>query len=274
VAVSAGAKVIALGSYVDLAAPPVAAAVGAAATHDVLVVAGAPTADRRGASGAAAAGPPAASDAPDALVRAGGVDEDRQPAEPYRAGAVDVLAPGVGVTSVGLGKSGVRAVSGTQYAVAFVAGVAALVRAAYPNLTAPQVAHRIKVTSASPGGAPPRDGTGWGMVSAEAAVTKALPEEDRHVGAGTGKGGAAGRVALAVLVAAVLMGLAAVAVLARRTRRARATRAGAGYPATGEAPDPPDPPDLADPVGDPLDLVDHLPGLIDHVGDPRGAEDG
>jgi subtilisin family serine protease len=266
VAVSAGAKVIALGSYVDLTAPPVAAAVDAAATHDVLVVAGAPTADRPGA-----AGPPAA---PDALVRAGGVDEDKQPAEPYRAGAVDVLAPGVGVTSVGPGKSGMRAVSGTQYAVAFVAGVAALVRSAYPNLTAPQVAHRIKVTSASPGGAPAADGTGWGMVSAEAAVTKALPEEDRHVRAGTGKSGAAGRVAQAVLVGAVLMGLAAVAVLARQARRARATRAGAGYPATGEAPDPPGPPDLADQVGDPLDLVDHLPGLVDHVGDPRGDEDG
>jgi membrane-anchored mycosin MYCP len=271
VAVSAGAKVIALGSYVDLAAPPVAAAVGAAVGHDVLVVVGAPTADRPGA----ATGPPA-----DALLRAGGVDEDRQPAEPYRAGAVDVLAPGIGVTSLGPGKSGVRAVSGTQYAVAFVAGVAALVRSAYPNLTAPQVAHRIKVTSAPPGGASTGDGTG--MVSAETAVTRALPEEHRHLRAGAGKCGAAGAVARAALVGVVLVGLAAVAVLARRARRARATLAGAGYPATGE---PPDPPGFADHVGDPPDLIDHLgdapdlhvggpPDLVDHLGGPRGDEDG
>jgi hypothetical protein len=42
VAVSAGAKVIALGSYVDLTAPAVAAAVGVALGHDVLVVAAHP----------------------------------------------------------------------------------------------------------------------------------------------------------------------------------------------------------------------------------------
>ncbi|OKI78003.1 S8 family serine peptidase [Micromonospora sp. CB01531] len=245
VAVAAGAKVIALGSHVDLAAPPVAAAVDVALGHGVLVVAGAPVADQPGTAANRSASPSTV-DASGALLHVGAAGERRWPAEHYRPGTVDLLAPGVGVTSVGIGGSGVRAVSGTPYAVAAVAGVAALVQSAHPNLTAAQVAYRIKVTSMSLGSAVPDATTGWGMVNAQSAVTNVLSEEGHDVrpAAVTGKSGSAGGLAVAALVALVMVVLAAGAVLAGQARRARLARADAEVaseagPAATEEKEPP-----------------------------------
>jgi membrane-anchored mycosin MYCP len=63
--------------------------------------------------------------------------------------------------------------SGTSFAAAFVSGVAALVRAAHPRLTAAQVVARIKATARGPAG----PGTGRGMVDPVRAVTAVLPAE-------------------------------------------------------------------------------------------------
>ncbi|MFI7080378.1 S8 family serine peptidase [Micromonospora sp. NPDC049903] len=170
VAVSAGSTVIALGGYVDPAAPEVAEAIRTALAHDVVVVAGATT------DTGAATGP----DDADGLLRVAGVGVDGQLAADYHSGGVDLVAPGIDIATLVAGKDGTRASSGTQYAVAFVAGAAALVRAALPNLDAAAVAHRLRVTANPAAARVPDPLTGFGMVDAGAAVTATLSEEERH----------------------------------------------------------------------------------------------
>jgi subtilisin family serine protease len=58
-----------------------------------------------------------------------------------------------------------------------VSGVAALVRAYHPNLSAAQVRHRLEVTADHPPVALPDPQVGWGVVDPYAAVTAVLPEE-------------------------------------------------------------------------------------------------
>ena len=60
---------------------------------------------------------------------------------------VDVVAPGTGLAALGITGTGQFNATGTQYAAAFVAGEAALVRARYPDLTAAQVVHQIETTA-------------------------------------------------------------------------------------------------------------------------------
>ncbi|MFI9504257.1 type VII secretion-associated serine protease mycosin [Nocardia sp. NPDC052566] len=77
-------------------------------------------------------------------------------------------------------------VNGTSFASAFVAGVAALVRARFPGLTAGQVMDRIIRTAHAPG--PGRDDRiGAGMVDPVAALTAQLPEHPVQAGAKDGK---------------------------------------------------------------------------------------
>nr|WP_240940160.1 S8 family serine peptidase [Planosporangium flavigriseum] len=65
--------------------------------------------------------------------------------------------------------------SGSSNATAIVAGVATLVRAKYPNLTAPEVIHRLTAT-ATDKGAPGRDNEyGFGIVNPVAALTADVP---------------------------------------------------------------------------------------------------
>jgi membrane-anchored mycosin MYCP len=162
--VASGATVIAVGSYVDANAKAVKTAVAAAVKKNVVVVQGAAIGSKPG-------------DRPvNGVLRVGGVGVDGRGAADYRSGGVDVVAPGVNVSS--LGPKGPTTASGTQYAVAFVAGTAALVRAAYPELDAGQVAHRVQVSSDKMGdGAAPDATFGWGMINPAVAVTLVLPEE-------------------------------------------------------------------------------------------------
>jgi membrane-anchored mycosin MYCP len=164
-AVTAGATVIALGSSVNLNDTEVAKAVGQAIERGVLVVAGAPPAS-------VPVNPKASIGK--GLLRVGGVGVDGQGAADYVSGGVDVVAPGVNVGSIGITGTGSVAGSGTHYAVAFVAGVAALVRSAYPDLTPAQVAHRIQATA---DGTERKGKAGWGMINPAKSVTKVLPEE-------------------------------------------------------------------------------------------------
>ncbi len=79
------------------------------------------------------------------MVTVGAIGPDDTLIWPYSLGSVLVVAPGANVVSVG-GAGQVRG-TGTDYAVSFVAGVAALVLSAHPDLTASQVARRIAITA-------------------------------------------------------------------------------------------------------------------------------
>ena len=239
VAVSAGAKVIALGSYVDSAEPLVAAAIADATHHDVVVVFGAPT------GGVVVPADPQ-------VLRVGAVDVDGKLAEPYAPGAVQVVAPGVNVTSLAVGGYGGFHGSGTEYAVAYVAGAAALVRAKYPNLTAPQVVRRVMTTADRPGtgaSATPDPQYGWGMINPGVAVTREIPGEAPVAAKLADQPMSAGRIVfLLMLLAVVLVVPLALGLRLRRWVRLRAAARGAKEPDPWAEwqppdPDPPRPPD-------------------------------
>lgn len=80
---------------------------------------------------------------------------------------VAVTAPGENLTSACPGGYQVGNLNGTSYATAFVSGVAALVRARFPKLTAAQVVARIKATANGAAG----PGTGDGVVNPLQAVS-------------------------------------------------------------------------------------------------------
>ena len=118
---------------------------------------------------------------------------------------------------------------GTSFSAAYVSGVAALVRAKYPGLTAHQIINRILQTAHNP----PRgvdNQVGYGVVDPVAALTFNVPPGDRLRAGRAEPGDHAGRAAAAagsprpqrrigfagVVVAAVL-----VASLVARARRER-----------------------------------------------------
>ncbi len=217
-AVAAGAGVVALGSTVDTRDDRVAAAIVAAAGHGVVVVTGAPT-------GPAPATDSTVGQAERASLRVGGCDVAGVPLGGYRAGGVDVVAPGAQVTTLGIAGAGLVVGDGTRYAVALVAGVAALVRAAHPELTAAQVISRVEQTAqALTGGERPAPTVGWGSVDTAAAVTATIPGEvpDAATPARAGRAdpGRAIRV-VAVVVAVVVVGFTALLVVARLHQFAR-----------------------------------------------------
>jgi membrane-anchored mycosin MYCP len=148
VAVSAGARVIAVGSYVDVTLPEVQQAINEAARHDVVVVVAGPVPDD--------------GSLPPQVLRVGVLKPDGQLEQEYPPGTIDVVAPGSDVTSLGPGGHGPVQVSGAQYAVAFVAGTAALVRGASPTLRADEVVRQLRTTAtpidSSSGEAPPTSG--------------------------------------------------------------------------------------------------------------------
>ncbi|WP_063746715.1 S8 family serine peptidase [Catenuloplanes japonicus] len=206
VAVSAGARVVAFGAHADLADPAVSAAVSDALTHDVLVVVPAYQGPR----------PEAAADAAGALLAVGAVDADGRLSGDSQGSGPDVVAPGVGVATLGVNGSGTVTTSGPQYAVAFAAGQAALVRAAHPTLTAAQVKHRIEQTADRMGGETrPDTGYGWGMINPSAAVSATVdgeippPPADPDPGIGLGTGIAIAVVTLILLAAMTLLVLRA-----------------------------------------------------------------
>ncbi|WFE61215.1 S8 family serine peptidase [Micromonospora sp. WMMD712] len=199
VAVSAGARVVALGGHARLTDSAVAQAVRSAVAHDVVVVAPAATVDG------------VAAQAQDGLLRVGGVGPDRRPVAAYPAGGVDVTAPGLDVPTLGVGGTGAHVRSGTEYAVAYVAGTAALVRAALPGADAAGVANRIKATADAGGRSSPSPENGWGMIDPLAAVGPAGTAAPASRGAG-------GPHPLALAGLGLLL-LAAVGLLAWRARR-------------------------------------------------------
>lgn len=165
------------------------------------------------------------------VLAVGGVDADGAPAEfSLRGPWVDVAAPAVGLRSVGADGAGVSdlvvsgdgsrtPISGTSFAAPFVAGTAALIRQAHPDLTARQVIERIQNT-AIPAAGGHDFAVGHGVVDPVAAVTGvrragrpapatttlAVPVPDPGPpGTGAGAGVAAGALGLGVLVLVVVV---------------------------------------------------------------------
>jgi membrane-anchored mycosin MYCP len=84
---------------------------------------------------------------------------------------VDVAAPGTGLRSLAVGGgTTTTGVDGTSFAAPWVAGLAALIRERYPQLTAKQVTDRILATARRPAGGRD-DALGYGVVDPVAALT-------------------------------------------------------------------------------------------------------
>lgn len=95
---------------------------------------------------------------------------------------ISVAAPGANITTIApqgtfVGPQTRNAASGTSFAAPFVSGIAALVIASHPALTAAQVVRRIIATADGGTGV----GTGAGMVDPLQAVTALLPGEGQAV---------------------------------------------------------------------------------------------
>jgi hypothetical protein len=135
VAGASSARVVLIGAGVNAADPQVRAAISDVIARDVVVVL--PASD--------------SADPADGLLRVGAIGQGEKP------DGGDLSAPGKNVASI------VGSVSGPEFAAAFVAGTAALVRSAHPELHAADVTRQVKATAAA------------GVVSPIAAVTTALP---------------------------------------------------------------------------------------------------
>lgn len=218
------AKIIVVGTPVVRAGADLRAAIEFAVQHDALVVV---------AAGKPHEGdPPVDPDIAGSVLSVGGFGANGAPLSDTAA-PVDLLAPGGDLISVGPRGNGHLNAGGSGYAASFVAGAAALVRAAWPKLTATQVRHRLIATADQVARPLPDPTLGWGALDLYAAVTAILPEErpgwrpvhvagppatiDRPQATGTAATTLAG---WAVAVAAALaLGVIAVALLAPRARR-------------------------------------------------------
>ncbi|WP_410586387.1 type VII secretion-associated serine protease mycosin [Amycolatopsis sp. lyj-23] len=175
-AVDGGARVINISASTNVPDPELADAVRYAAERDVVIVSSAANSAQQGDPVTYPAAFPT-------VIAVGAIDVAGKKADFSQTGDfLSLVAPGVGVTSVGPGGAGHWLGSGTSYAAPFVAGVAALVRAYHPNLTAKQVKRRLELTADHPAATPPDPGFGWGAVNAVAAVTTVIPEESGATG--------------------------------------------------------------------------------------------
>jgi len=145
-----------------------------ALANDVVVIA---AAGNRG-SGTEAVGAPATMPG---VLTVGGVNRDRVASSTASAQGITlgVMAPSEGLVGAVPG-GGYVAWSGTSGAAPIVAGIAALVRAAYPDLDAANVINRILVTAKPVTGAVPDSLYGYGIVDAYAAVVAEVPEVSQN----------------------------------------------------------------------------------------------
>lgn len=171
VAVDSGASVINVSASTDSSTPTLAAAVDYAAAHGVLIVAAAANGAHHGDAVTYPAWYPT-------VLAVGAIDSTGAHADFSQTGPyLGLVAPGVNVVSIGPGGDGQWEGNGTSYAAPFVSGVASLVRAYHPGLTAAQVRQRLLVTADHPAATLPATDLGWGTVNPMAAVTAVLPDE-------------------------------------------------------------------------------------------------
>ncbi|MEV7094733.1 S8 family serine peptidase [Amycolatopsis sp. NPDC051045] len=168
-----------------------------------------------------------------------------EPVQTEAGDHVGVAAPGAELVSTSAGAGGAVAhrwpVTDPGLAAAYVAGVAALVRAYHPELTGDQVVTRLTLTAHRPpsGGHDPR--LGWGVLDAYAAVSSTLPADVAPPGSVPSPSSApavvpaaaptsrppdvaAGTIALAGVALAAAAGVAVAAVRRARRRGWRPTR--------------------------------------------------
>jgi membrane-anchored mycosin MYCP len=179
------------------------------------------------------------------VLAVGSVNPAGEPVQTEAGDYVGVAAPGAELVSTSAGAGGAVAhrfpVTDPGLAAAYVAGVAALVRAYHPELTGDQVLTRLTLTAHRPasGGHDPR--LGWGVLDAYAAVSSTLPADAAPPGSVVplGKGPAvvpaaapvpassdiaAGTIALAGVALAAAAGVAVAAVRRARKRGWRPSR--------------------------------------------------
>ncbi|MEH1125955.1 S8 family serine peptidase [Micromonospora sp. CPCC 206061] len=210
------AKVISV-SYAGASSARLRMSVDRAAREDTIVVA---AAGNRPES--LAVGFPAALDG---VLAVGAVGRDGEHAELSVTGeAVAITAPGVDIYSTSTNNNYSKG-SGTSAATAIVAGAAALVRSKYPELSAPEVVHRLTAT-ATDKGAPGRDEQyGYGVLNLVAALTADVPPLSASAAppatssAATPEHEGGGRLPWAVVVVLVAAGLALPLFLWMRYRR-------------------------------------------------------
>jgi hypothetical protein len=150
-AVGAGADVVAVPVPVDMADPIARFAVEEAVRRGAVVVVAAGTGGTRTPG----------------MLRVGAVGADEETMVDYPPGGLDVLAPGQRVISLAADGLGQTEGSGTDVAVAYVGGLAALVSAAAPGLSAAAVARTIRSTV---DGEMPASATRVGIINPAAAV--------------------------------------------------------------------------------------------------------
>ena len=164
-----GAKVINLSMAGERADPYVRSAVAYAQSRDALVVAAVGNNHRAGEPSR-----PSYPAAYDGVLGVGAIDISGTRLATSQLGPyVDLVAPGgavVGATRRG----GHTYLSGTSFAAPFVTGTAALVRAAWPKLTAAQVAARLLATADPARGGSAGAAYGAGVVDPYRAVTDGL----------------------------------------------------------------------------------------------------
>jgi membrane-anchored mycosin MYCP len=179
------------------------------------------------------------------VLSVGSVNPAGEPVQTEAGDYVGVAAPGAELVSTSAGAGGAVAhrwpVTDPGLAAAYVAGVAALVRAYHPDLTGDQVVTRLELTAhrASSGGHDSR--LGWGVLDAYAAVSSTLPADVAPPGAVPASGSAAavvpaaaparpssdvaaGTIALAGVALAAAAGVAVAAVRRARRRNWRPSR--------------------------------------------------
>jgi type VII secretion-associated serine protease mycosin len=109
------------------------------------------------------------------VVAVGGVDRNGNHADLSVTGSEVVLsAPAVDIVAP-RANGQYSSANGTSDATAIVAGVAALVRAKYPNLSAAEVVHRLTATAIDKGPPGRDDQYGYGIVNPVAALTADVP---------------------------------------------------------------------------------------------------
>jgi subtilisin family serine protease len=214
--------------------PAIRRAVQYAIDRDVVVVA---AAGNEGRSQPGLTWYPAAYDG---VLAVASVDAAGQPsAESNRGAWVDIAAPGEGLTAPSSGGEGFVSVKGTSFATGVVSGVAALVRARFPDMPATEVVRRIEATAVSPtGGRDDRTGAGivdpYLAVTAENAATSAtppqvagavelapVPTDPPLLTAGEATAAAVAAIMLGCAAVATVAGLSARRIAARRGRRGR-----------------------------------------------------
>jgi hypothetical protein len=159
-AADGGAAVALLGRPVDLMNSQIAAALRTAVSKGVTVVVP--------ASDSAVSDAPATA-IPDGVLRVGAVGPDGRLTGVYAAGAVDVVAPGTDVVTLARTGNGQVRVAGTEFAAAYVAGLAALLCDIEPTSTPADVAERIRASADGPDTTPDPE-YGHGLINMVAAV--------------------------------------------------------------------------------------------------------